>query len=79
MRPRSNISVLTSIMVHAALFGTFLALVLSIPSLKTEASFLIPLSALASFVIAPFIGSSMVPALRSKSVRREYQRSDDWY
>ncbi|MGD9667953.1 MAG: hypothetical protein AB7U75_02740 [Hyphomicrobiaceae bacterium] len=79
MRTRAYITVLAAMMISAVLFGTFVTMILSIPALKTNADLLIPLSILASLIIAPLLGWKLAPEVRSKVIRREHQRGNDWY
>lgn len=79
MRTRSYITILAAMMIHAVLFGTGVAIVLSIPGLRAYAAYLIPMVVAASLLAAPFIGWTMAPAVRAKVVRREHLRGNDWY
>ncbi len=73
-------TILAELMIHVALFGTGVAIVLSIPGLHAYAAFLIPMIIAAILLAAPFIGwRSMAPAVRAKAVRRAHLRCNDWY
>lgn len=67
MRTNTYISLFVGMMVNAMLFGAGAVTVLSIPALQEYWKYLIPLVVVISFVMTPFISTTMAPYLRLRN------------
>ena len=70
---RTYITVLIFMMVNAVVFGIGAITVLSVPSLSSHASVLLPTVVLSSLVISPFISWLLAPTLRARWQREHMQ------
>ncbi len=71
MSTRFSIAALISMMINAIVFGIGVTTVLSVPSLRADAAFWLPLVVAVSFIVAPFIAWVLAPRLRSRWQRRQ--------
>ena len=71
MSTRFSIAALISMMINAIVFGIGVTTVLSMPSLRADAAFWLPLVVAVSFIVAPFIAWVLAPRLRSRWQRRQ--------
>ena len=62
----TRIALLISTMVNAVIFGIGAVTVLSIPVLNANATILLPVVIVASFIISPFVSRILAPRLRSR-------------
>lgn len=70
MSIRTQIALLISMMVNAVIFGAGALTVLSIPALRIDAQFWLPLVVVASFLMSPIVSWLLAPRLRSRWLRR---------
>ncbi len=66
MKNRAAIAALIWMMVNAVLFGIGAVTVLTVPSLKADASYWLPVVIVVSFLISPFIGWALAPRLTAR-------------
>ena len=77
MSIRASIAAVISMMVNAVVFGIGAIAVLSIPQLNAQASYLLPIVIVMSFLISPFIAWQIAPCCaRAGSVATSARRDE---
>lgn len=66
MKTRTYMTGIVSLMVNAVLFGVGAIIVLTVPELRENAVYLIPVVVLLSFLLAPFIAWKIAPRMRAR-------------